>query len=420
MMEDLLKHLTEVSLRQQQIMEHMASRQGEMERELAALRMAATPRTPLPDPRVQATQLIPKMTGHDDVETFLQMFEAIAAQEAWPRDEWARIVAPLLTGEAQRAYFMLGPERSGSYEELKKEILGWVGLSPISAAQLFQDWSYNPRRPARAQVTDLSRLAQHWLLAGGPTAHQVTERVVVDGLLRALPRPLWQVAGMRNPTNVDELVEAIELAEATQHREAGERAPPFPRRVVQERRAPEGTQRPVGRPAVPGPQDEPMPTEAPHSPGRAWLAGCAVHAEPPKQAPRAEVNINGRPVLALLDSGSGVTLIRPTVLPPRPEPKARLSITCVAVEKEALAVKWAVLELRYYLLGRQFTLITFQVFHFTVQHQAGTANANADGLSRIWSAFAGLSGSTPRPPPISQMYISCMTNLKLFAQAARA
>uniref|UniRef100_A0A8C1MIS2 Gypsy retrotransposon integrase-like protein 1 n=1 Tax=Cyprinus carpio TaxID=7962 RepID=A0A8C1MIS2_CYPCA len=80
---------------------------------------------------------------------------------------------------------------------------------------------------------------------------------------------------------------------------------------------------------VPGPQDEPMPTEAPHSPGRAWLAGCAVHAEPPKQAPRAEVKINGRPVLALLDSGSGVTLIRPTVLPPRPEPKARLSITCV-------------------------------------------------------------------------------------------
>uniref|UniRef100_A0A9J7YWB4 SCAN box domain-containing protein n=1 Tax=Cyprinus carpio carpio TaxID=630221 RepID=A0A9J7YWB4_CYPCA len=132
---------------------------------------------------------------------------------------------------AQRAYFMLGPERSSSYEDLKKEILGRVGLSPISAAQLFHDWSYNPRRPARAQVTDLSRLDQHWLLAGGPTAHQVAERVVVDRLLRALPRPLRQAAGMRNPSNVDELVEAIELAEATQHREAGERAPPFPRRV---------------------------------------------------------------------------------------------------------------------------------------------------------------------------------------------
>ena len=107
-----------------------------------------------------------------------------------------------------------------------------------------------------------------------------------------------------------------------------------------------------------------------------------------------------------------------------------------AVEKEALAVKWAVLELRYYLLGRQFTLITdhaplqwmarakdtnarvtrwflaLQDFHFTVQHRAGTANANADGLSRIWSAFAGLSGSTPRPPPISPLLHRDRTTLR--------
>ncbi len=96
-----------------------------------------------------------------------------------------------------------------------------------------------------------------------------------------------------------------------------------------------------------------------------------------------------------------------------------------AVEKEALAVKWAVLELRYYLLGRKFTLITdhaplqwmarakdtnarvtrwflaLQDFHFVVRHQAGTANANADGLSRIWAAFAGLSGFIPPPAPVS-------------------
>ncbi|KAI2647664.1 Retrovirus-related Pol polyprotein from transposon 17.6 [Labeo rohita] len=84
-----------------------------------------------------------------------------------------------------------------------------------------------------------------------------------------------------------------------------------------------------------------------------------------------------------------------------------------AVEKEALAIKWAVLELRYYLLGRRFTLLTdhaplqwmsrakdtnarvtrwflaLQDFNFTVKHRAGADNANADGLSRLWSAFAG-------------------------------
>ncbi len=257
------------------------------------------------------------------------MFEAIATREDWPRGEWARVLAPLLTGEAQRAYFTLSPEQSESYEELRKEILARVGLSPICAAQLFQDWEYKTRLPARAQAADLTRLARHWLLAGGPTANQVAERVVIDKFLRALPRSLRQAAGMRNPLTIGELVEAIELADAAQHRDAGERVPPFPRRVVQERRAPEGTSRPVSRPAVPGPQDEPMPTEPPRSPNRAWLAGCAVHHEPPGAAPRAEVKVNGRSFQALLDSGSAISLIQPAVLPPRAESKAILSITCV-------------------------------------------------------------------------------------------
>ncbi len=181
----------------------------------------------------------------------------------------------------------------------------------------------------RAQAAELTWFARHWLLAGGPTASQVAEHVVIDKLLRALPRPLRQAAGMRNPLTIGELVEAIELEDAAQHSDAGERVPPFPRRVVQERRAPEGTSRPVSRPAIPGPQDEPMPTEQPRSPNRTWLAGCTVHHESPGAAPRAEVKVNGRSFQALLDSGSAVSLIQPAILPPRAESKAILSITCV-------------------------------------------------------------------------------------------
>ncbi len=104
--------------------------------------------------------------------------------------------------------------------------------------------------------------------------------------------------------------------------------------------------------------------------------------------------------------------------------------------REALAVKWAVLELRYYLLGQKFTLLTdhaplqwmarakdnnarvmrwflvLQDFCFVFRHRAGASNANADGLSRFWSAFAGLSGVTPHPPPISPLslpYVSTRT-----------
>ncbi|XP_056622843.1 retrovirus-related Pol polyprotein from transposon 17.6 [Triplophysa dalaica] len=91
------------------------------------------------------------------------------------------------------------------------------------------------------------------------------------------------------------------------------------------------------------------------------------------------------------------------------------------VEREALAIKWAVLELRYYLLGRSFTLVTdhaplqwmskakdtnaritrwfltLQDYHFTVKHRAGSSHGNADGLSRMWSGGTSRSGDTPPP-----------------------
>ncbi len=53
-MEELLKHLTEVSIRQQQIVEHLATRQGRTEQELAALHATAAPCVPQPDARAQA------------------------------------------------------------------------------------------------------------------------------------------------------------------------------------------------------------------------------------------------------------------------------------------------------------------------------------------------------------------------------
>ncbi len=81
--------------------------------------------------------------------------------------------------------------------------------------------------------------------------------------------------------------------------------------------------------AVPAPRDEPMPTEVPTSPARTWLAGCIVHHDLPAGAPEAAVKINGRPFLALLDSGSAVSLVQSRILAPRGETKASLPITCM-------------------------------------------------------------------------------------------
>ncbi len=84
------------------------------------LHSAARQRVPLPDSRKQAAQLLPKMTAHDDVEAYLQMFENIATTEGWDPEDWARTLAPLLTDETQRAFFSLPTEMAESYASVKR------------------------------------------------------------------------------------------------------------------------------------------------------------------------------------------------------------------------------------------------------------------------------------------------------------
>ena len=86
------------------------------------------------------------------------------------------------------------------------------------------------------------------------------------------------------------------------------------------------------------------------------------------------------------------------------------------VEKEALAIKWCLEKLRYYLLGREFTLVTdhaplkwmagakntnarvtrwflaLQDFRFRVDHRPGREHANADALSRRDACLGGFPG----------------------------
>lgn len=57
------------------------------------------------------------------------------------------------------------------------------------------------------------------------------------------------------------------------------------------------------------PWGEPMPMEAPVLPARTWLAGWIVHRDLPVGAPEVDVKVDGKLTLAILDSGSAVTLV---------------------------------------------------------------------------------------------------------------
>lgn len=93
-------------------------------------------------------------------------------------------------------------------------------------------------------------------------------------------------------------------------------------------------------------------------------------------------------------------------------------VNYATIEKECLAVKWALDSLRYYLLGRHFDLVTdhaplkwmaqnketnrrinrwflaLQEFNFTVKHRPGVKMGNVDALSRV---HACLTACVPTP-----------------------
>ena len=57
-------------------------------------------------------------------ETYLCTFERTALLEGWPS-----LLAPFLSGNAQKAYWDLNDEQAANYDGLKREILSRYGYS---------------------------------------------------------------------------------------------------------------------------------------------------------------------------------------------------------------------------------------------------------------------------------------------------
>lgn len=79
------------------------------------------------------------------------------------------------------------------------------------------------------------------------------------------------------------------------------------------------------------PTDEPMPTDRASLPKIyiPWLAGCTIDNFSEPAPPTVTLWLNGRPISALLDLGSAITLAYPSALPYPVESKGSLAVTSV-------------------------------------------------------------------------------------------
>ena len=311
----------------------------------------------------EPSKVLTKQSADDDIEAYLEVFERTAGREQWHKAQWAGILAPFLTGEAQKAYRDLPLADVNDYDKLKVAILAHYGHNLQTRAQRFHTWAYDPTAPVRPQIAGLMRLTRAWLVGGDGPA--LMDRIVVDRCIRALPADAKRHTAQSSPDSVDALIALLENHQVTVDLMRSNRVenprparPDLkgdrPRLRRGDMEAPYQTARPAPprspprRPPLttrdrrrcftcgqeghlswscPG-NDESMPTEGPpmsQPKGGSYLTTCWAHRG--TEAPRLPVRILGRDAEALLDSGSHVTLLRPDLANGTPGPS--IPVSCV-------------------------------------------------------------------------------------------
>ena len=309
-----------------------------------------------PRSRINPARFLIKQTAEDDIETYLLAFERTAQREEWPEEQWVSLLAPFLSGIAQTAYQDTAADASTSYPMLKADILQRYGVSMITRAQRFHDWTYDVTVTPRAQVHDLLRLANSWLISE-PVSLTPIERLVMDKFVRSLPYEARKTVCQQSPKTLDDVVTGMEgfLAvqavirggrapreEATRRprERPTPRAPPgypaatrestlrTPRLYTEQRRCFDcGEEGHIAR-GCPHRADISMPSAGEATTGRPCGLMTACWAVDSGETTLTPVQANGRDGTALLDSGSSVTLVRPEFAGQPTQPDT-VGVTCV-------------------------------------------------------------------------------------------
>ena len=347
-MEAVVKALVEANLQQREANKQQQETNQLLLQQVMALQATGASQY-VHDARKAVRAAIPKMTPSDDVETYLAVFEKVAVREKLPREQWAEDVAPFLASGPQQVFFDLPDDQAADYPTVKGEILARLGVNVLVRAQRVHQWEFSPAEPARPQYYDLLQRLQKWLQPDILTPTAMLDRLLADVFWRALPYPLQHWIGQVSPGNALEMVDLVERYEATRNLQGGS----FGRGPVKPRKSPPQTRRPA-KPAWDVPLADPSPVVCwqCREPGHI-RADCPHRGEPMDtnygyrhslyarklcatgfsetidNSHLCQVEVGDTLAVALLDSGSLVSLVRAALVRPTEYTGRKVGVVCI-------------------------------------------------------------------------------------------
>ena len=138
------------------------------------------------DPTMPRAKLHKFVEESDDIEAFLEGFEATATSGKWPKERWTSQLVTVLSGKGLLAYSKLDAEAKQMYETVKTQVLEAYSVSADVYRLQFLDNTYdrkNPKQWGRWVKLQFDR----WLQARDMDAYTL---ILLERLLQQLPTRL--------------------------------------------------------------------------------------------------------------------------------------------------------------------------------------------------------------------------------------
>ncbi|KAK7939480.1 hypothetical protein WMY93_002806 [Mugilogobius chulae] len=294
----------------------------------------STEEQPRPEARLCSDPKIPQYENGEDIENYLLRFERIAKTWAWPENEWACRLVPLLSGKALEAYSAMDEERAHSYVHLKEALLAKFDISPETYRRQFRSTAVPPGENYAETYHRLKGLYRRWIRPEEHTKEEIGEAIILEQFLRILPGEICTWVKEHEPT---EGLAAAKLAQQYLNARKGgsghyptnaTRRPAPPPRTVRREVYPESagnlnpatTRQGTGKELIcfycqqPGHKAALCPIRKAKLTGACYVPRSEGKTETVMRRYK-KVTVNGQTVEALLDSGSSLSLVRQDFVP---------------------------------------------------------------------------------------------------------